>query len=369
MKPVMTDRGEELTVGILAGEEDSQHVLALEPVGLEDLALAREQALLDGLRTGVLPTDFAAVSMQLLAGDTGGHDRLKNFRLELSHGAAVFRRQFPIAVLARVARRAESNLRTQKILADDAQASYFVTTRPAHGNHAEIAAAAPLRAKVRSEPLMLESAALDDLFARSDVLHGPALRSAEPDPSAPTEVDVPVFVPADVWQTGHDLARRGHELESAGVWTGRLMRDTRSPEVFLHIDECLPADHAAEEKYSVEFSGDTWGDVRLRLEQRRRRLNQPHERIVGSVHGHNFGPQPDAHGRMTCDSCQLLTVCSRTTAFASEDDFRWHQMVFSGQPWAILVVYGWNAREDEEVRCYGLRDAQLLPRTVRILRS
>jgi hypothetical protein len=368
MKRLITDNGEELTVGILAGTEDSQRVLALEPVGPDDVALAREQALLDGLRAGVLPSDFTAVTTHLLAGDTGGKDRLKNFRLELSHGSAVYRRQFPIAALARVARRAEANLRAQQILTDDIEASFFLTTRPTAAGDAMLDGSAP-RVKVRSEPLVLESAPLDELLARSEVLRGPALRSKDPDPAAPTDGDVPVFVPEDVWETGHELARRGNELESAGVWTGRLMRDTNSPEVFLLIDECLLADHAAEEKYSVEFSGDTWGDVRSRLEQRRRRLNRPHERIIGSVHGHNFGPEPDAHGRMTCDSCQLLPVCSRTTAVASEDDFRWHQMVFAGQPWEILVVYGWNAREDEEVRCYGLRDAQLLPRTVRIVKS
>jgi len=366
MKPMITDRGEELTVGILAGDEESQRVLALEPVGLDDLALAREQALLDGLRAGVLPSDFTAVSTQLLAGDTGGKDRLKNFRLELSHGSAVYRRQFPIAALARVARRAEANLRAQQILTDGMEASYFVTTRPAQSMDAcnDVPCA-----KVRSEPLVLEEAPLDDFLGHSEVLRGPALRSKDPDPSAPTEGDLHVFIPEDVWDTGHELARRGDEKESAGVWTGRLMRDTRSPEVFLHIDECLIADHAAEEKYSVEFSGDTWGDLRTRLEQRRRRLNRPHERIVGSVHGHNFSPEPDANGRMTCESCHLLPICSRTTAAASQDDFRWHQMVFAGQPWAILVVYGWNARDEEEVRCYGLRDAQMMQRTVRILQT
>lgn len=356
-------------VGILAGGEESQHVLALEPVGLEDIRLARDSTWLDGLRAGVLPSDFTTVNTRLLAGDTGGKDRLKNFRLELHHDAAAFRRQFPISALSHVARRAEDHLRAQQILSDDAEASYFVTTRPVQETEHHPDATAEPRVKVRSEPLVLEPAPLDDYLDRSEILHGPELRSQEPDPGATIEGELPVFVPADVWETGRALARRGHEMESAGVWVGRLMCDTRSPEIFLHIDECLPADHATEEKYSVEFSGDTWGDVRSRLKQRRRRLNRPHERIVGSVHGHNFGPQPDAHGRMTCDSCQLLMVCSRTTAVASEDDFRWHQMVFAGQPWAILTVYGWNARESEEVRCYGLRDARMMPRTVRILRS
>lgn len=369
MQRLLTDDGEELTVGLLAGDEDSQQVLALETVTAEDLALAHDQACLDGLRAGVLPPDFAAVQTRLLPGDTGGKDRLKNFRLELTHGNAVYRRQFPIVALDRVARRVEAVLRNQKILADDATASYFVTTRPAATEEAPSLFAAATKIKVRSEPLVLETASLEELLARSDVLRGPALRSQEPDPGAPAEGDMPVFVPEDVWQTGHELARRGNELESAGVWLGRLMRDTQSPEIYVHIDECLPANHATEQKYSVEFSGDTWGDVRTRAEQRRRRLNRPHERIIGSVHGHNFGPTPDSTGRMTCDSCQVLPVCSRTTAVASDDDFRWHQMVFAGQPWALLVVYGWNAREDEEVRCYGLRDAQLQPRTVRILKS
>jgi hypothetical protein len=169
------------------------------------------------------------------------------------------------------------------------------------------------------------------------------------------------------WQRGRDLARRGGEHESAAVFTGRLFRDTKSPEIFVVLDACLEAEHASEEKFSVTFSGDTWGKIRQVLEVRRQRLGRPHERILGSVHGHNFKPAADDEGRRTCDICAVAKVCTRTTALASDADLDWHRSVFTAQPWALLLIWGYNAREEEDWKLYGLADGTLAPRGLRLL--
>ncbi|NOX56208.1 MAG: hypothetical protein GXP27_17545 [Planctomycetes bacterium] len=119
----------------------------------------------------------------------------------------------------------------------------------------------------------------------------------------------------------------------------------------------------------MEFSGDTWGELRRQLRQRRKRMGRAEDMIVGSVHGHNFGPALDEAGRKTCAVCSQRSACNRTTAVASLADIKWHFSVFAGQPWAILLVWGWNARDQEQWRVYGLESGTLMPRPIRLLPS
>jgi hypothetical protein len=64
-----------------------------------------------------------------------------------------------------------------------------------------------------------------------------------------------------------------------------------------------------------------------------------------------------------------LEICSRSTCHASSDDLQFHQSVFTEAPWAQLLLWGWNARDEEEWRLYGVKDATLTPRSVRIVRE
>src|SRR5437660_4198809 len=103
---------------------------------------------------------------------------------------------------------------------------------------------------------------------------------------------------------------------------------------------------------------------------RRQRLNRPHERLLGSVHGHNFTPPADANGRTMCDLCAVAKVCSRTTTVISTADQEWHRSVFAGQPWAVALIWGYTARPGEEDwRLYGLADGSLAPRPIHRLKS
>jgi hypothetical protein len=221
------------------------------------------------------------------------------------------------------------------------------------------------RAQVRSAPVPLEKDALSKYMKASQPLNG---RVGQEKAAAPgDQTQMPVFVTSDAWQLAREAARRGGRQESAALWTGRLMRDTASPEVFMLLEACIEAEHAAETEYSILFSGETWQRVRERLEMRRRRLNRPNEMILGSVHGHNFLPGVDADGRRICGDCSKREVCSRTSASLSPQDEEWHRVHFSGQPWAVLLVWGWNARDEEEWSFYGLSNAALAPRALRQL--
>lgn len=356
-----------LAVGVTCNRYGNDRVLALEPVSLSDLLSPRDQAWWDGVRVGALPTDLQALEVQVHPGENAGPDRLGGYYMEMRKGRQSFRRHFKLSTLSQTLARPLEKLLTDGVITAEDEYDYFLTSRP-HEESDHKRSIGHVQATARMEPLVFETASLAEYLANSEELSGPTSKQLAAQERERESKQMPMFVVDDAWQDGRELARLGGEDESAAVATGRLFRDTDSPEVFVVIDAFLQAEFAAEEKFSVTFSGDTWGQVRTRLEQRRRRLNRPHEMIVGSVHGHNFQPAADESGRRMCEACSILEVCSRSTAVASTNDFRWHRSVFAGQPWASLLIWGWNAREEEEWRMYGLDNATLAPRTVRLLK-
>jgi hypothetical protein len=362
VKQVTTTGGAALLVNLVGGP-DGDKLLAREPVTAADLLLARDETWLHGLRAGVLGPDLSNMTLEVLAASEGSDERLAGYTLQLTDGGRRYRRKFPLTSLAHVARRPAARLIEQKVLESGDKFLFSLTAVPPSADDSAATPAAPGGTfKHRLTPPVFEPAPLADYLERSEVLVGRPLEEDEP------ESPVPIFVTQDVWDQAHQLSRRGGEKESAAVWTGRLWRDTASPEMFLTLDACLEAHHAEEEKFAVTFSGETWSRLRQTLELRRRRLGRPHERFLGSVHGHNFLPEADDKGVRKCELCTAARVCSRTTAAVSAADLEWHRSVFVGQPWAALLVWGFNAREEEEWRLYGLADATLTPRTLRLLR-
>ena len=278
-------------VGILGKKNDDERLLAREVVTFSDLLPARDDTWWHGLQAGVLGTDLARLRLRVLPGVNENGPHLRNYVVELRDGDRSYRRSFSLSSLASVARRAVLHLAELKTIEADDDYHFFLTTL------SEDEGPAPPtdnpRATRRLEPPVFEPSRLADFMQRSQLLPG------SPDTEEGAS-HAPLFVPADVWEQGHAQARRGGTRESAAVWTGRLFRDTESPALFMVLEACIEAEHAAEEPLAVTFSGETWARVRDVLALRRRRLNRPHERILGAVHGHNFGPEPDAEGRMAC---------------------------------------------------------------------
>lgn len=368
MKHVQTSSGEELVLALVRSKGDDR-LLAREPVTVNDLLLARDETWLHGLRAGALGPDLTRMTMNVLPGDSAGAERMLGYSIELSDNGRSYRRHYSIHSLTPAAlRMARALLKEQEdvkeeIFSEDGDLSFYLTAaRPEPKLDSEpTEACGTIRSVRRVEPPLFEPAPLDDFLSRSKSLIGRDENSAKD--------AMPVFVTEEVWNEGRELARAGGEKESAAVWTGRLLRDTRSPEVFLLLDACIKAEHATEEKFKVTFSGETWARMRELLDLRRRRLGRPQERMVGSLHGHNFLPEADDKGIRTCLDCSERKICSRTTAAASAADLEWHRSVFVGQPWALLLVWGYNAREQEEWRLYGLEGGTLAPRNFRLLKE
>ncbi|MBM4070393.1 MAG: hypothetical protein FJ271_15770 [Planctomycetes bacterium] len=361
MNHVKTATGETLLMSITT-EKDSR-LLGREPVTMSDLYPARDETWLRAIREGALPADLGELICKFHPGENRTADQLSGFTVELGNAARSYRKSFPASCLAGVARRGTLRLVKETTLQEGDTFAYYLTAlrnenldEPADQGHAH-------SARRRIVAPVFESRPLAPLLADSAALHG-NWASADDDDSFP-----PVFVPEAIWRQGQAEARRGGDNESAGVWTGRMYRDTASSEIFLVVDACLQAELASEEKYAVRFTGETWSRLRDTVNIRREKLQRPHERILGSVHGHNFCPDADDQGTRTCEHCHTVKVCTRTTAIASPADLDWHRSVFVAQPWALLMVWGFNAREQDDWRLYGLNGGTLSPRGVRVMQQ
>ncbi len=366
MTPINLTNGEHLAVDLYS-KADEPKLLGRETVSVGDLALARDETWREALRVGKLdqrdPSEFV---MRVLPGKITRAGRMEEYLVELSDGDNVYQRRFSLFSLAPVARRRARALIEADTLPEDGEYHFGLTSIPRspRGN-GEGEARAAAKVIQHTEPLVLEEAPLQEFLATSELV---PCETAEPleEPTPP----MPVFFAPGVWEAAYECARRGGENESGGVLTGRLLRDTASPEIFLTVDACIEAEFADEQKLSVTFSGESWAKIREVLRFRRKRMNRPNERILGAVHGHNFLPSADSRGVRTCEVCTVARYCSRTTAVASLDDFHWHAAVFGGgQPWAVSLIWGYTARSEDDWRLYHWNDATLAARSARRMKA
>jgi hypothetical protein len=357
-----TPETQSLAVGITLPGDPAQKLLAREPILASDFAGIRNAAWLDAARKGKVGVDPDTIQFCFRGGPKVEPDRVDGLMVEISENGRSHQQRFSVESMHSVAVRAVAPLLKEGVLSDDDLFNYYITCLP-DDQLPEPPPKETCEVRQRREPLVVESAPLQ-LYVEASELLEPALIESD----KPTDEPLQVFVDEDLWDHMLRVARAGGENESAGIITGRVMRDTKTPELFIRFDACVAAKHAKEEKYAVTMSGDDWADARKFLQLRRQRVN-PHETMVASVHGHNFAPQTDAAGRRMCQACPAATICTRTTAAASAADQTWHEIIFNEAPWATLLIWGFNAREQDDWRLYGLSsDGSFAPRPLRLLK-
>ncbi len=375
-----TTNSDRLTLGLLVRKNGQSKLMMRKPIAHSDLRAARDETWWQAVRSGVLPEDLAALHMEVLPGENLNADWVDGFSVHLSDGKRSFIRHFPNSFFSSTAMMLKRDLIKREVITKHDTCFYFLSAIPAEAAAREeekllvppeagpeVPVIPELKVRVRPNPVPLGKASLAEYQKASEPMPG----NPEPDLDHGTDTvePMPIFITRDAWRQSHELARRGGKKESAGILVGRLMRDEASPELFMVVEACLEAEEASEHDYSVTFSGETWSRIHRILEQRRHRLHRPNEIILGSVHGHNFMVGENSQGRSECDTCDQRHACSQTTAFASPSDMEWHQIHFTGQPWAVLLVWGWNVRGNEEWRLHGLSGAVLAPRGLEQLKS
>ena len=378
MNQILTTPDGEAIVLCVAGEGGEQvPLLAAECVRTGDVASMRDETWLQGLRSGELPWDPSSLEAAYHAWRRGNNTRLTGIILELSNNGQRVRRLFHTQCFDLTLQRALERPLARGALSAEQQVHYWLATAPAEtvalpvGETGEFASApAGMQVRVRPPAWRPEPARLAQYIEGSDLpASGARPAEEEVETESGRSPHVPVFFGREAWDEGRRFAFRRRNVESAAIFTGRLMQDIDSPEVFVVVNACIAAPHAEEERYSVLLTNESWSQVHSVLGQRRRRLNRPQEIIVGSVHGHNFPPSSGEDGEPACAACERRQTCEKTSAVASSEDLSWHRSIFAGQPWATMLIWGWNARHEEVWQAYGLGGGMLVARAVRVLRN
>ena len=358
MSKRVIEQGRELVLEIV--EPEVERLLARVPLQHADFNLARDETWWWGVRSGKLEIGLDRYAMRIRTDKQDGAGRCVGYAVEIVGEGQSYQRRFPVQSMSDVAQRKVVELIGQKAMQLGETFHYHLRTIPFESARNDDS---PPQSKATIPVPCCESASLADFLAGSEPIVGVG------DPPEPwQEAAAEIFVTEDVWQEGRQLAHRGGKNESAALFSGRLFRDTQSPELFIVWDACLEAEQAMEGEYSVTFTGETWARAREMLDFRRKRIN-PNEIICASVHRHPWYPEADAAGCRMCETCAAAKHCGRTTARPSTADFEWHRSVFVGQPWATLLIWGYNAREEEDFRLYGLQNASFKERTIRVLKD
>lgn len=168
MKRIELSTGEELALDIIDKKSDDGRRLARVPLEVSDFLLARDETWFRGLRAGALSEDLASHSMHVLPGENRGAGRLAGYAIEVFNGRSSYRRHFTTQSLAPVANRKVVEMIKEKsaTLADDF--GFFLTTVRSEANGNGQSEIEPLKATVRSEPLVFEEAVLSDYLAASE---------------------------------------------------------------------------------------------------------------------------------------------------------------------------------------------------------
>jgi len=365
-QPILTPNGEAIVLNVAWQDETAVVRTGRYPLRQSDLFALRDATCLAGLRNGRFSSDPSALAVQYRPVRRNGASKLSGLVVELSHRGNCVQRVFGPQCFGDALQAAlEEQLASGRLQVND-KIRYWLSCEAAAAIVAAQSPAAGIQVRQVGDGRQPQRARLADYLDNSrQQVAGAA--TVQPSSEEDRATHFPLFICRDAWEQGRAFACRHENLESAAIFTGRLMQDLDVPELFVVIDACIEATHADEQPYSVMLTSQSWAYVHKVLDQRRRRLGRPSEIIVGSVHGHPFLPAANEEGRRTCAECDKKITCTQTTAAASSDDVRWHRSVFTRQPWAILAIWGWNARGEEVWQAYGTGDGTLAPRTIRVL--
>jgi hypothetical protein len=188
-----------------------------------------------------------------------------------------------------------------------------------------------------------------------------ARAGATADPSY--AVHYPVLFTREAALRAERVSRKGAQaspaVETGGLLVGPLCRCPDTGEVFAVVLDVLEAIGSKATTHSLSYSGATWDRIQTVLRARRQHPATRHHRMIGQAHGHNFLP---LGGVAPCEACDHVEVCTRTSAYLSEDDRTWCRSVFSAEPWQLSMVFGHDAKGRDVSAFYGQQGGSLVRR-------
>jgi hypothetical protein len=170
----------------------------------------------------------------------------------------------------------------------------------------------------------------------------------------------PVFFTRSARERAEKISRKGGcvepPIETGCLLIGELGSCPDTHEVFAIVSHVIEATDAEATTYSLTYSGPTWARIQAVLKAQQSQPATRNHRVLGQAHGHSFLPFAGAE---PCEACELVPVCTRSSAHLSGDDRAWCRAVFSSEPWAVSQVFGLDARGGTTEMFYGQRGGAL----------
>jgi len=169
--------------------------------------------------------------------------------------------------------------------------------------------------------------------------------------------DIPVFMPTQVLEEAAALTRQIEAKETGGILIGHLHRDHKSGDLFAEITAQIHARHTESELTRLTFTAQTWTEVRMALELRKR-----DEIMLGWWHSHPV--------REWCKSCapERQRVCAMAGDFFSAHDQAMHRTIFPRAYSVALVVNDVQA-DDVTFSAFGWRNGLIETRGFAVTRA
>lgn len=312
------------------------------------LEAAREQLIFLGQRRGALesdPTGVMVLDSPIFADEVVCEVKGVEMRLggrevsgEHTNPLAV---QFNTGVFHSFGQRLAAELRDAKQVdgIDDIRLRVFARADDGPADSASsVSNSVANGAAVVCEPLPLLDGCLDCLLPRATAV-GPLI-----------DGDFPVFVTASALDQAHEFVwERNRER---GVWlVGNLYRQRRPHEIFAVVHTVFEARGTKHERFSMDFSTETFTHVRQQLALWHTRFGRPADVLIGFYHTHPFLPSV-LDGMEACPSCSLRPTCTFTSSFFSQRDQAFHAALFGSTPYAVEIVLGLTPREEFDVKMF-----------------
>jgi hypothetical protein len=306
------------------------------PVALSYLEAAKEQLIFIGQRSGIVDADAAGVDV---VDSPEFIDEPANevcaIEMRLASSVAPISLRFGTALFHPLWQKITSEL----VLAKQLDESDVVHLRVfANKEHKIDVSKVKNHATVVREPLPLLEGEIDALMPDAT-------------PCGPmNERDYPVFVTEQVLQQAHEIVwERNRER---GVWlVGNLFRQHRPHEIFAVVHTVFEARGARHERFSIDFSTETFTHVQQQLALTRKRRGRSADMLIGFHHTHAFLPSV-IDGMESCPACSLRPTCTLTSSFFSPRDQAFHAAMFGSAPYAVEFVLGLTPREEFDLKMF-----------------
>lgn len=294
---------------------------------------AREQVIFSGQRRGLLdadPTGLSVADEPLFADEAAGE--VSGVRMSTGDGADSVTREFGLGIFQSFTQKVATELVSGKQLSTTDEVRWRVFAE-------EEEPASTTDARVTRQPLPLLEGRLDDFLSRATAV------------GTPNDDDYPVFALESALQQAHEFVwERNRER---GVWLlGNLVRQTgETHEVFCVIQSVFEAQGTTHERFSLNFSTETFTHAQKKLELFNRRFGRPLDLLVGFYHTHPFLPSI-LDGMEACPHCSLRPTCKLTSSFFSQRDQAFHAAMFGSAPYAVEFVLGLTPREEFDLKMF-----------------